>query len=162
VAAVRDVLKEGNDVHFTFAGEGPDEEWMRDQFGNESRVTFTRFLSQERMAIHRAHEIAVVPSLGSEGTSLSVAEGMAAGCAVLATAVGGITNMILSEYNGILVLPEKDQLIAGLRRLIRDADLRTNLGARAQETARHAFSLDRWRAQWREVLRTIRQSAARR
>ncbi len=139
-------------VRFTFAGEGPQEASLRAQFASESRVQFLKYSPEDRLSIHLDHDIAVVPSLGSEGTSLALAEGMAAGCAVVATAIGGVTNMILSEFNGLLVLPQRDALEAALVRLISDAALRDRLGRRAHETSQTAFGIELWQARWREVL----------
>ena len=93
-AAVR-LLVQHQTITFTFAGEGPDESWLRAKFAAEGRVAFTKYRADETLRIHLGHDVAVVPSMASEGTSLAVAEAMAAGCAVVATAVGGITNMII-------------------------------------------------------------------
>ena len=107
------------------------------------------------MHVHLAHDIVVVPSLGSEGTSLSVAEGMGAGCAVVATNVGGITNMIIDGYNGLLVMPTAAALTTALERVIADPELRQALGSKAYETAVRSFSLEVWEAKWRQVLEEV-------
>ena len=114
-----------------------------------------RFLPDESLAVHGRHHIAVVPSLASEGTSLSLAEGMGTGCAVIATGVGGMTNMVIDGYNGRLVEPQAEALAVVLRELIIDRPLRQCLAARGAETAREAFSLERWRARWSRVLDEI-------
>ncbi len=139
-------------ITFTFAGEGPEEAWLRKTFASESRVAFTKYPADETLRIHLEHDIAVVPSVASEGTSLAVGEAMAAGCAVVATAVGGITNMIIHGYNGLLVLPNTGSLYHGIAATLRSSDLREQLGRRAYETAAAAFSLDRWKQRWQEVL----------
>lgn len=98
-----------------------------------------------------AADITVLPTRFAEGTSLACLEAMACGNAVVATPVGGLTDLILDGYNGLLVTPRADALQAALERLIEDPDLRARLGARARETAT-AFSVDRWRQAWRHVL----------
>ncbi len=98
-----------------------------------------------------AADITVLPTRFAEGTSLACLEAMACGNAVIATPVGGLTDLILDGYNGLLVTPRADALQAALERLIEDPDLRARLGARARETAT-AFSVDRWRQAWRHVL----------
>jgi len=153
--AARRILHKHPDVHFTFAGEGPDERWLTDFFRDEDRVRFTRFLPDEVLGIHLEHDIAVVPSLASEGTSLSVAEAMGCGCAVVATAVGGITNMIIDGYNGLLCLPTAEQLQERLEMLIGDETTRLRLGAKAYETAKEAFSLERWEQSWSRVISEV-------
>jgi len=153
--AASGLLSQFPQVRFTFAGEGPQEASLRARFATEPRVQFRKYSPEDRLSIHLDHDIAVVPSLGSEGTSLALAEGMAAGCAVVATAIGGVTNMILGEFNGLLVLPQRDALEAALVRLITDASLRESLGRRAHETSQTAFGIDLWTARWREVLKLV-------
>ncbi len=153
--AARRILDKHPDVQFTFAGEGPDEPWLRDFFRDENRVRFTRYLPDEVLDIHLEHDIAVVPSLASEGTSLSVAEAMGCGCAVVATAVGGITNMIIDGYNGLLCFPSARHLQEQLEDLICDGPRRLRLGAKAYETAKEAFSLERWEQSWSRVISEV-------
>jgi polysaccharide pyruvyl transferase CsaB len=96
-------------------------------------------------------DVTVLPTRFAEGTSLACLEAMACGHAVVATPVGGLTDLILDGYNGLLVAPRVDALQAVLERLIEDRTLRTRLGARARETAT-VFSIDRWRQAWRYLL----------
>jgi len=96
-------------------------------------------------------DITVLPTRFAEGTSLACLEAMACGQAVIATHVGGLTDLILDGYNGLLTAPRTDALQGALERLIEDPALRTRLGTRARETAM-AFSIDRWRQAWRQVL----------
>jgi glycosyltransferase involved in cell wall biosynthesis len=149
------LLKKYNNIRFTFAGEGPDEGWLRNRFVTESRVRFQKYEPDRALAVHLEHDIAVVPSLASEGTSLSVAEAMAAGCPVVATAVGGVTNMIISGYNGLMVLPKAASLVEGLETLIQNPGLREKLGRRAYETAKEAFSIEQWKRSWKLVLQKV-------
>jgi len=153
--ATKCLLGMNTDVMVTFAGEGPDETWLKHQFAGDERVRFTKYLPPEVMDIHLKHHIAVIPSIASEGTSLSVAEAMGAGCAVVATAVGGITNMIIDGYNGVLVMPDAESLSGGLLRVVEDGTLRQELGQRAYETARDAFCVEKWKRSWREVLEEV-------
>ncbi|GBC85877.1 GDP-mannose-dependent alpha-(1-6)-phosphatidylinositol monomannoside mannosyltransferase [bacterium HR11] len=97
-------------------------------------------------------DITVLPTRFAEGTSLACLEAMACGNAVVATPVGGLTDLILDGYNGLLVAPQVAALETALERLVEEPDLRTRLGIRARETAT-VFSIDRWRQAWRHVLR---------
>jgi glycosyltransferase involved in cell wall biosynthesis len=153
--AARHLLHKYPEITFTFAGEGPEEDWLRKEFHSEKRVRLTKYTSDETLRIHLEHDIAVVPSLASEGTCLSVAEAMATGCPVVATAIGGVTNMIINRYNGILVMPNVASLQEGLESLIQDSVLRRRLGARAYETAKEAFSITRWQRSWQSILEQV-------
>ena len=83
---------------------------------------------------------------------LSLAEAMGAGCAVVATGVGGMTNMVIDGYNGRLVEPQAEALTAVLHEVVTDRSQRQRLATRGAETAREAFALERWRARWSRVL----------
>lgn len=104
--------------------------------------------------VYRSADIVVIPPLCSEGTSLSCLEAMASGKAVVATRVGGLPELIINEYNGLLVDPTTSALRNAIERLIIDSNLRTQLGYRAAETAR-CFHIARWREQWRDLLKTF-------
>ena len=64
--------------------------------------------------------IFAMPSL-AEGLGLSLQEALFNGCACIASAAGGITDLIEPDANGLLVEPGNvDQLTAGLSRLMAD------------------------------------------
>ncbi len=100
---------------------------------------------------YREADIVVIPSTYSEGTSLACLEAMASGCAVVATDVGGLTNLILPEFNGLLVPPRKEALHGALSKLLEDRDWRRQLGHQARMSAL-AFGRARWEVAWAEVL----------
>jgi glycosyltransferase involved in cell wall biosynthesis len=152
IHALKRLLPLFPNVEACFAGEGPDHRIIASAFENVPRVSLRKYLPDDSLRVHEAFHIAVVPSLASEGTSLSLAEAMAAGCAVVATNVGGMTNMVIDGYNGRLVDPDPECLVEVLAELVRSADLRKRLGMRASQTAQEAFSLARWKARWSQVL----------
>jgi len=153
--SVKSVLSQRSDVCFTFAGVGPDECFLKGEFKGEDRVQFTRYSSQDAVRVHQEHDIAVIPSLGSEGTALAVVEAMAAGCAVVGTAVGGITNQIIDGFNGLLVQPEPSDITRAVLKLIDSPQLRQQIQRRGWETVQSSFSLAEWRHRWSEVLAAV-------
>lgn len=153
--AAKSILARYSNVEFTFAGEGPDEKWMKEYFADEARVKFLKYFPDEALDIHLRHHVAVVPSLASEGTSLAVVEAMGAGCAVVATAIGGITSMIIDGYNGLLVSPNVSELTSALERVIESPEFMRQLGENAYDVASKEFSLRQWQTRWRQVIETI-------
>ncbi len=151
----KSLLNKYQQISFTFAGEGPDESWLKAQFLDESRVTITKYHHGQVMDIHLQHDIAVVPSIASEGTSLSVAEAMACECAVVATAIGGVTNMIIDGYNGKLCMPKATELEKCIEDIILDEGKRKMISQHGYETAKSAFSKEKWETSWRKVIETI-------
>ncbi|UHD16248.1 glycosyltransferase family 4 protein [Thiocapsa bogorovii] len=153
--AAQDILARNPNLTFTFAGEGGEEERLRARFAGDRRVSFIKYQPHEAVSVHLQHDIAVIPSVASEGTSFAVAEAMGAGCAVIATPVGGISNMIIDGYNGVLVLPDTRSLIAGFETLIADSEFRYQIAKRAYETAVSAFNVHTWQRRWKAVLEQV-------
>ena len=155
---VKEILSTIDNVYFTFAGVGPEEAYLRGEFAGNPKVSFLSYLPNEALDIHLTQDIAVVPSIASEGTSLAVAEAMGAGCAVVASGVGGITNMIIDGYNGLLAMPNASSLLLCLKRVIENKELRQKLARNGYATAKEAFSIEVWRERWNHVLDEVNES----
>ena len=154
-SAIERLLKEKQAVNVTVAGDGPDEKWLKNKLGNYDNVKFIKYESHESLKIHADKHIAVIPTVGSEGTSLSLLEAMASGCAVICSNVGGMTNIILDHYNGLMIDANADQLYRALKSLIEDETLRTSLAQKAYETTKQSFSFSVWKARWTDVINNI-------
>jgi len=110
----------------------------------------------ERMGeVYRAADITVVPTLFSEGTSLSCIEAMYHGSAIVSTHIGGLGNLVIDGFNGLLIDPAVPDLTDALERLIADHDLRARLGAAAHEVAHCSFTLAAWEAKIRPILEAL-------
>ncbi len=154
--AIIKVLEEFPFVEVTVAGDGPDEPWMREQLMNFKQVSFIRYNSNESIQIHSDKHIAVVPTVGSEGTSLSLLEAMSAQCAVICTDVGGMTNIVLDRYNGLIVKAgDSISLYEAIKRIIIDKNLRNMIAANAYSTVKQSFSKELWQYKWEECLRSF-------
>ncbi len=111
------------------------------------RVRWEALTPQAMPAAYQQAQIALIPTVHSEGTSLSCLEALAAGNAVIATNVGGLPNLVINGYNGLLIEPTAPALERALRQLLDDAEMRAQLGGRGREVAK-SFSLARWRNAW--------------
>jgi len=106
-----------------------------------------------REAYHQA-DIAVIPTVFSEGTSYACLEAMSCGLPVIASNVGGLNDLIQDGFNGLLVPPGAQELTAALVRLVQDRAERERLGIYARETAL-SYDLTRWRSRWSTVLESF-------
>ncbi len=97
---------------------------------------------QEVLSILKASDIFVMPSR-QEGTPLALLEAAALGKPILATACGGIPELVQDGREALLVpVGEPAQLGAALLRLCREPNLARQLGMQAQHKVRSTFSLD--------------------
>lgn len=99
---------------------------------------------------------AVVPSVWPEPFPGVALEAMAAGRTVVASAVGGIPDLVEDGVNGLLVAPSDVlQLRSALQRVVVDAALRERLGSAARETATQFATdivVDRWEQLFGELV----------
>ncbi|MBX9666181.1 MAG: N-acetyl-alpha-D-glucosaminyl L-malate synthase BshA [Candidatus Obscuribacterales bacterium] len=79
----------------------------------------------------------------SESFCLSILEAMFFGCPSVATAVGGIPEVVEDGVDGLLVASaEPSQIARAVQRLVDDVDLRKRLGKIARRSARAKFAAD--------------------
>jgi len=156
INASRRLLDEYSELRVTFAGEGPllslIESLQEDYPG---QIEITKYQPQESLSFHKNFDISVVPTQGSEGTSLSLLEAMAAGCAVVCTNVGGLTNIIVDEYNGLMVNPNADDIFFAINKLIIDAPVANEMRRRARESVEYGFSRSQWEKRWLAVINRV-------
>jgi glycosyltransferase involved in cell wall biosynthesis len=94
----------GVDLRLVLVGEGPEEQALRaqaEQVVPGGRVVFSPFCERPWEPLN-AFDVFVMPSL-EEGLPLALAEAMACGCCPVATAVGGIPELVASPELGWLV-----------------------------------------------------------
>ncbi|HEY3025900.1 MAG TPA: glycosyltransferase family 4 protein [Pyrinomonadaceae bacterium] len=95
-------------------------------------------------ALMQGFDLLVVNSR-TEGFPLAVLEGLASGTPVIATAVGGIPEMIRHRENGWLVPAQADHsLAAGILTLLSDPELRATLARRGREEVSAHYSAERY------------------
>jgi glycogen(starch) synthase len=135
-------------VWLTIYGTGPLGEALRQQamaLGLMERVTLAGLLPNPELAIRLQEADAfVLPSL-QEGLPLSLLEAMSCGLPVVASAVGGIPDVVRNGENGCLVPPGDEPALAqALTRLMDDPEWGLRMGAAARATALQQS----WRAIW--------------
>ena len=154
---VRRLLSQRDDVDITFAGSGPLEGVVRQMFAGDERVHFSSFNAAETIAFHREFDVAVVPTIFSEGTSLSLCEAMAAGCLGVSTYVGGLTNILIDHYNGFMCAPSEDSLYSALVKVLDLPHTQfKEITYRGYYTVRNGFSHELWCEKWLQVLTDFR------
>jgi glycosyltransferase involved in cell wall biosynthesis len=139
------VLKaDGLKIRYKIAGSGPlrarlEEDVARLGLGKE--VHFVGFVS-DAVEFLAAVDLLAMPSL-YEGLGVAALEAMAAGRAVVATQVGGLTESIVDGVTGVFVPPrDSAALAAAIAKLARSRPLARSMGNQGRERVRQHFSLE--------------------
>jgi glycosyltransferase involved in cell wall biosynthesis len=154
------VLAACPDLRFALVGEGPLRAPLEAQaaaIGVSDRVIFTGF-RPDVPDIMAASDIFVLSSQW-EGLPVALLEAMAAGCAAVATDVGGVGQVLHHEVNGLLV-PSADPpaLAAALIRLCRDPAYTRQLGQAAKDWVAREYGMRAWVRKWENLyLRELRR-----
>lgn len=91
-----------------------------------------------------------------EGQPVSVLEAMAYRCGIVASAVGGIPQMIADGQTGLLTEPkDKESLKSALRKLLAEPELCRTLGEAAGEKVKREFSLEKSVSRLTEIYREL-------
>jgi glycosyltransferase involved in cell wall biosynthesis len=142
------------DIKLVCAGEGNLESVARyaRRLGIEDAVSLPGWIGPiEKQSLMCGATAFVLPSL-AEGLPMSLLEAMAAGVPVVATAVGGIPDVVTDGVNGLLFNPgDTATLERLLRGLMHDPELGTRIASAAREAVRLRFAADRVIPQLEEI-----------
>lgn len=134
------------DWRLRVVGDGWYEPNLRDlarSRGVGDRVEFLG-LRSDLPDLFRSADIYLHPAKWQEAFGLTVAEAMASGCAVVASRVGAIPELVRHERDGLIVEPgDVNALRASVARLVARPELRSRLGECARERAVAEFDIDR-------------------
>jgi glycosyltransferase involved in cell wall biosynthesis len=130
-------------AQFVLVGDGPlrgELEQMANELGLGTQVLF---LGDRRdiQAVLASLDITVLPSR-SESLSNAILESMAAGVPVVATAVGGNSEVIANGDTGFLVALDEYALAQAVENLLMNDDLRRRCGTRAKLEASSQYRLN--------------------
>jgi len=144
IAAMPAILRAAPDAWLAIVGEGSEADSLRaqaDALDVAARVAFTG-RREDVIALTADLSIAVLPSL-REAQGISILEAMALRRPVVASAVGGIPEVITDGVDGVLVPPgDAVALAEAIVRLIRDPGLRERIGEAGYRTVVDRFSID--------------------
>lgn len=126
------------------AGAGPEEQAVRLRAQELGLLDTCELLGayktpQQKNAFMQSVDVFVLPTL-AEGTPNSIIEAMAHGLPVIASAVGGVPDLVTRE-SGILVTPGDPQSLASAMKLLAsDHQLRRRMGREARARYEKLFS----------------------
>lgn len=148
------LLKDHPNARLLLVGAGSDFAELREcarGLGIEQAVEFAGFQT-DTVPLLSACDVVLVPSL-KEGFGLVAVEAMAAGKPVVASAVGGLPEIVVHGETGFLVEPNNPNAIArSLSELIDDPSLRERMGKQGREIAEEHFDFRAQAARVAEIL----------
>ena len=137
------VLRERPELRVAVTGEGTDaftarlEEQIRN-LGIEGQVEMLGWV-EDMPAFYRACDLVCLPSR-AESFGRTAIEAFAAGTPVVATAVGGLQDIVTDGETGLLVpYGDEEALAEAMRRVLGDADLRERLAEAARRKGKKKY-----------------------
>ena len=157
IEAMAQVAKSHPDATLTIVGDGDERESLQRRTSEPDlagRVAFRGALPQSQLpGLLRAAQVAVVPSL-REGLGLVIVEALGCGCAVVASDLPAVRDVIADGRTGLLARPgDAADLAEKIGTLLGDAGMRQTL---AEAGRAHAVARFDWQpvgARYAELLR---------
>ena len=124
-----------------------------------SGVYFAGWVPYTNMVdMYAAADISVLASVEKEGNPMFLIESMACGVPVIATAVGGVPEVVRNGETGILVDPDTQVEISlekAIRLLLTDAELRRRMGEQAANHVAQFHSVHRAASEFESFLKEV-------
>ena len=133
------------DARLVLIGEGPARRELEErarELGVLEKIHFTGSITTVARELQRAHVLAVPSRI--EGMPFTVLEGMAAGAAVVASALPGLEEVIVPDVTGLLLPPGQPEAWAeALAGLASDRTRLLRLGAAGRARYAERYTLER-------------------
>jgi phosphatidylinositol alpha-mannosyltransferase len=130
------------DVRCWVASDGPETARLQQRHAGDGRIEWLgRITDDDKIARLRAADVFCAPSLRGESFGVVLLEAMAAGTAVVASALDGYRNVATDGLDARLVVPgDAGDLGSALAQVLSDASLRARLVEAGSQRAK-AFSM---------------------
>jgi GT2 family glycosyltransferase len=110
----------------------------------------------EAIELMKGADVVVSASRDEAMPTVTILEAMSLGKALIATTVGGAREVLIEGENALLVRPEAPEALAvAIRRLIEDPALVSELGEKARAIYEKNFTMERFGAEFRELIDEI-------
>jgi glycosyltransferase involved in cell wall biosynthesis len=152
IEAVARLNAEGTPCRLEILGRGPLREALERriaELGVRDSVQLPG--NVESVDAHLLASDVLLHTAGSEGSPNAVLEGMSAGLACVATAVGEVPALLAGERGLVVGLDDLEGLIGALRRAGSDPQLRARLGRAARAYAEHHFDVGSRTHEWQQI-----------
>jgi len=145
------------DAHFLISGDGPLRERVQGWVADQSLAGQVHLVGHVEPIehIYRALDVLMLTS-DFEGSPLVVLEAMAAGLPVVATAVGGVPEVIDDGHDGLLASRRDPvHLAEAVGMLLESTELRSTIGQSARKRVVEQFTVEQMRDQLARVYENL-------
>ncbi|MEO8287338.1 MAG: glycosyltransferase [Chloroflexota bacterium] len=153
IEAARIVAARYPEVRFAFVGNGElraDLERQAEDAGIAGNIVFLGFRA-DVADIMAVSDIFTLSSLW-EGMPVALLEAMAAGCPVVATDVGGVSQLVQPGVTGLLVPPADAEALANaLLQCLDDPERTRQMGAAGQSWVEQECGMRSWASKWEKL-----------
>ena len=113
--------------------------------GTDERVTFHGRVTDDELSIaYSSADIYLIPTTRYEGLPLALLEAMAHGIPTISSEIGGNSDVITHNHDGIFIKPGNlSELISAIRRLGNDQQERRRISKAARATTERRFDKER-------------------
>lgn len=146
VKSLQQLVNNGvKNTYLVIVGDGPEKQYIEKYVKSNNLAEYVRFIG----AVEHAHidefykmtDILLMPSIKSddveEATSLSMLEGMVCGKIVIASAIGGMKEVIKDYENGLLVQEQDpEELAKKISEMLMSNELRQDISTEAHRYAK--------------------------
>jgi L-malate glycosyltransferase len=151
------VVRQVPDARFVIAGEGELRPQLERQIKDRhlEKHVFLAGFRPDVLSVHKAFDVFVMSSV-TEGLGTSLLDAMACGKPIVATAAGGMPEVVADGETGLLVPPRDDEaLAAAIVKLLNDERLRRAMGEAGVRRVRERFSSERMVQDTLELYRRV-------
>lgn len=137
VEAAKRLKSEGYKFKINFVGGAGNEEQIKQEVvakGLEEEITFCGLQSNVYPYLSNS-DCFILPSV-YEGMPISLIEAMGTGLPIIASAVGGIPDMLQNGESAILIHPTVDDLVEAMKKVYEEERLREELGRNAYKESK--------------------------
>ena len=150
IKAIPNVIKKFPKIMFYIVGDGEDKEKLHQlakELHVENNLTFLGFRSDVSNVIKQL-DLVVLSSLW-EGLPLTPIEVFSEGKSVIATDVDGTPEIVIDQYNGLLIKPKcSDDICNGIIKLINCDKERKEMEKNSYNTYLKKFSIEKFQKEY--------------
>jgi glycosyltransferase involved in cell wall biosynthesis len=157
VPVIKRLLKEHNDIFIVFAGSGRLENYIKEELKDYSNSFIARGFNQSEMRwLYERAFITLVPTLYSEGTSISALEALKYGSILVTSQVGGLNDIVLNGHNGYSLRLISKDWINCINELIKsETDDALRLKRQGLNVYKTVFDYYKWSNSWMKIINEL-------